>query len=131
MNTIKRFVRLVGASVLIVGCADAGPAGQWQSRDKLSNGERNQLVLADDLDVDLTLHARVESGDDLVRLVFDGTWATDKNGDHDLVLTCKYCDVYDGLDFELECHPDTVELNCDASPPFAEYGFFEFERVEE
>ncbi len=126
-------IALAAATLLSFGCADPAPSGHWQSREKLSNSRRNELVLADDLDVDLGMFARLYQGGELVPLEYDGTWETDGNGDHDVVLTCKDCAGYDGLDFELECQFDseTEHLDCAASQPFTTYGFFEFERTPE
>lgn len=126
-------IALAAATLLSVGCADPGPAGHWQSREKLSNSRRNELVLADDFDVDLGMFARLYQGGELVPLEYDGTWETDGNGDHDVTLICKDCAGYDGLEFELECKLDveTEHLDCAASLPFTTYGFFEFERTPE
>jgi hypothetical protein len=121
------------ASLLLAGCG-SDVEGTWQSRQKLSNKKRNELVIDIDGAGSLKMYAQLTAGAPLSRLKYDVSWELDEEEeDIDLELGCKDgCPSGLALDFKMECVPlEGQMMDCKATKPFKGYGFFEFELAPE
>jgi len=118
---------LLASTFILTGCS-SGIEGDWQSREKLANKQRNRLTFDADGVGSMKIYVRL-SDDQLYKVKFDNEWEIDGNGDYDIVATCD-SGCPDGVseEFELECTLDDNDLlDCKATAPYREYGYFEFE----
>jgi len=122
------FFVVASAALLVTGCTTV--EGDWQSRDKLSNGKRNTMFLGSDSTAELKMYVAID-GNGLTKMKFEGDWEVDADGNYDVYLDkCTTgCVEATAQGFKMECGHDTTYeyLDCEAKSPFRDYGFFEFE----
>jgi hypothetical protein len=120
----------LGSAVLVAltGCTVVDPEGAWQSREPLSNGQLNQLILSSAGDSSMTLYALPPGNAALAKLSFGVAW--DFDGDELAArASCREgCLPGVQLDFAFRCTLFVgQQLDCTAERPFSGYGFLEFE----
>lgn len=141
-TTMHRFIThgLAATVALLTAACSATPANEnWQSREKLSNGERNALFLDSESAGDLKMFVILDPVQGLTKLKFDLDWEFDGINDEDLdtwelTLKCKSgCPADVSVDFKMDCSllESGDNMDCDATSPFNDYGYFEFERMPE
>jgi hypothetical protein len=127
MSIHKTVLALVAASFALTGCA-AGVEGDWQSREKLSNDERNRLSFDADGVGSAKIYVAMAADAPLSKFKFDTKWEVDDNGDYDVTATCDANCVPELESFEMECTLGEGDaLDCRAKSPLKDYGFLEFE----
>lgn len=126
----RPLLAILTSAFLLTGCG-TDIVGNWQSREKLSNGERNRLTFQEDGEGSAKVFAQLAAGEALTKVKYDTEWEIDGNGDFDVTATCtEGCNT--ALDFEMECTLGEGDLlDCVAKSPFTEYGYFEFEPMVE
>ena len=127
-----RLATLLFVASALMGCG--GISGNWQSREKLSNGKRNTLFVDLDDSAELKMYVALGPDQGLSRLLFKGDTSVDDNGDFDFELRCDGgCDQAVAAGFDMECSHDSALdfLDCKAKSPFSDYGYFEFEAFSE
>jgi hypothetical protein len=127
MSIQKIVLAMATASLALTGCGDA-IEGDWQSREKLSNDERNRLTFEADGVGSAKIYARFAADGPLSKIKFETEWEIDDNGDYDVTATCDSGCVPELETFEMECSlGDGDLLDCKAKAPLKEYGYLEFE----
>ena len=131
MRTLKSLAFLSFFAIVLGGCASP-VTGTWQSREKLSNKERNRLIVSDDGTASLKMYAKLAPSAALTKIKFEGTWLDDVD-EYEFELKCDSgCPSGSSIDFRMDCVLGENEtLDCDARAPFQDYGHFEFEPISE
>lgn len=129
MSLFRPALVVLASTLLLTACA--GIEGDWQSREKLSNDQRNRLSLTADGGGSMKVYFRLAEGN-LNKVKYDVEWEVDGNGDYDVVAECSdNCIEGIATTFDLECTlGDNSQLDCRAGAPFEDYGYFEFEPLE-
>ena len=131
MNLLKTLSILLTLTPLAMGCSSP-IEGEWQSRQKLSNKKRNVLRAYGDASAELKMYVKLAPTAALTKIKFEGDWA-EEGEDFEFDLECDSgCPSGTKVDFKMDCSViDGVALDCEAKAPFSDYGFFEFEPLEE
>ncbi len=129
MLSAKPLLVVASLALLLGACSSA--EGGWQSREPLPDStKRNSLWIDPSGQTELTMYARIVDGGPLEKFRYVGDWRLNATDDYELDLSCKSgCGAEMKVDLSMDCifYPDYADLDCKASTPFAEYGFFEFE----
>ena len=134
MKKLQTIALLCAAAMMTSACGE-GVAGDYQSREKLSNNKRNKLELAEDGGGELKMYTRLSKDGDLRKITFSVDWGVDgetsDGTEYALKMKCKKgCVEGLRLKFSMSCVLDDLGLlDCDAKKPFNDYGFFEFEPI--
>ena len=129
MNPVRPVLVVLTSAFLLSACS--GIEGDWQSREKLSNAQRNRLSFNAEGDGSMKVYFRLD-GESLDKVKYSMAWEVDGNGDYDVVAECsENCAGDVAKEFEMECTlGDNSQLDCVAGEPFEGYGYFEFEPLE-
>ncbi len=131
MSQLKSLLFLSFLAMLLGGCASP-VEGEWQSREKLSNKERNRLIVLGDGTANLKMYTALAPSAGLTKIKFEGTWLDDGD-EYEFELECDSgCPSGTSVDFRMDCVLGENEaLDCEARAPFKDYGYFEFEPMAE